>query len=357
TWTVDTKAPDTSIDSATDGNSNHVVDSTNTSSNSITFTFSGTPSEDVDHFECSIDGSAFTTNPEDCDPNGTTYEELDDGPHTFAVRAVDAEGNADAEPATFTWTVDTTAPDTSIDSATDGNSNPVVDSTTTPSNSITFTFSGTPSEDVDHFECSIDGSAFTTNPEDCDPNGTTYEELDDGPHTFAVRAVDAVGNADAEPATFTWTVDTTAPDTSIDSATDGNDNSVADGDTTPSNSITFTFSGTPAEDVNHFECSIDGSDYVACTSGIEYTELSDGEHTFAVRAVDAVGNADAEPATFTWTVDTTAPDTSIDSATDGNDNSVADGDTTPSNSITFTFSGTPAEDVNHFECSIDGSAF
>ena len=38
-----------------------------------------------------------------------------------------------------------------------------------------------------------------------------------------------------------------------------------------------------------------------------YANLLDGSHTFLVRAVDVSGNADPTPASFTWTVDTTAP--------------------------------------------------
>ena len=48
--------------------------------------------------------------------------------------------------------------------------------------------------------------------------------------------------------------------------------------------------------------------------------------------------------------DNTAPDTMIDSAIDGNDNPVGNGNTTSSKSITFTFSGNPSEDVHHFIC-------
>ena len=62
-------------------------------------------------------------------------------------------------------------------------------------------------------------------------------------YTFTVAAVDGVGNEDPTPASFTWTVDTTPPDTIIDSAIDGDDNTVDDGGTTSSDSITFTFSG------------------------------------------------------------------------------------------------------------------
>ena len=68
--------------------------------------------------------------------------------------------------------------------------------------------------------------------------------------------------------------------------------------------------------------------------------------------VDGVGNVDPTPALWTWTVDTTAPDTTIDSAIDGNNNPVDNGICTSSDSITFTFSGNPTDDVDHFVCSL-----
>ena len=78
-----------------------------------------------------------------------------------------------------------------------------------------------------------------------------------------------------------------------------------------------------------------------CISPKEFTDLADGTYNFTVAAVDGVGNEDPTPASLTWTVDKTAPDTIIDSAIDGNNNPVGNGNTTSSNSITFTFSGDP----------------
>ena len=178
-----------------------------------------------------------------------------------------------------------------------------------------------------------------------------------GTYNFTVAAVDGVGNKDPTPASFTWTVDTTALDTIIDSAIDGNNNPVLDGNTTSSNSITFTFSGNPSEDVDHFVCTRTGGGggtIDPCISPKEFTDLADGTYNFTVAAVDGVGNKDPTPASFTWTVDKTAPDTTIDSAIDGNNNPVGNGNTTSSNSITFTFSGNPSEDVDHFVCTRTG---
>lgn len=183
--------------------------------------------------------------------------------------------------------LDSGPPETTIDSETPS---------TSPTNSIsiTFTFSGTDDVEVDYFECSLDSVTFTT----C-TSPQEYTGLSEGDHTFEVRAVDVNGNTDPTPASYTWTVDTTAPDTTIDSQNPA---------TTPTMSTTMdlTFSS-PDADIDYFECSLDSATFTTCTSPQSYNSLSDGEHTFEVRAVDTAGNADATPASYTWVVDTTDP--------------------------------------------------
>ena len=89
-------------------------------------------------------------------------------------------------------------------------------------------------------------------------------------------------------------IDTTPPDTSIDSGPSG---------TTTATTASFTYSGTPTSDTDHFQCKLDSGSYSSCpASGKGYAGLAVGSHTFAVRAVDAAGNADASPASRTWTV-------------------------------------------------------
>ena len=269
--------PDTSIGSGPVGT---------VSNPSATFTYSGTPPAAVNHFECKLDGGSFAT----CPNTGKTYPGLLDGGHTFAVVAVNADGDADPTPATRSFSVDTTAPNTQIDSG-------PVGTVATPD--AAFTYSGIPSGEVDHFECKLDSGSFAT----CPDIGKSYPGLLDGGHVFSVRAVDALDNADLTPATRGFSVETTAPDTSIDSGPVGK---------VSTSNVTFTYSGIPPADVDHFECKLDGGSFALCPdTGKPYSGLLDGNHNFSVVAVDAVDNVDPTPATRSFSVDTAAPDTTI----------------------------------------------
>jgi len=273
TWTIDTSPPDTTI---TGGPAN-----SSTSGPTVSFTFS---SEAGATFQCRMDSGSFSacTSP-------FTATGLTDGSHTFHVRALDAAGNVDASPATRTWTVDATPPDTTILSGPTG----AISVT-----SVTFTFSST--ETGSTFQCRLNGGSFVscTSPH-------IISGLVNGSQTFEVRAIDAVNNVDPTPATRTWTVDTQPPETTITSGP-------ADSSTTGPG-VTFNF--TSSETGSTFECSLDAGPFLTCTSP-QVLSLSNGSHTFSVRAIDAVNNIDPTPATRTWTVDAIPPAvTSVTSTT------------------------------------------
>ena len=70
------------------------------------------------------------------------------------------------------------------------------------------------------------------------------------------------------------------------------------GSTVRSGSASFSFVANEAG--ARFECRLDGAPFAACTSSVTYTGLSEGTHTFSVRAVDLAGNVDPTPATHAW---------------------------------------------------------
>ncbi|MBI4836829.1 MAG: lamin tail domain-containing protein [Candidatus Portnoybacteria bacterium] len=81
--------------------------------------------------------------------------------------------------------------------------------------------------------------------------------------------------------------------------------------------IIFEFSSSEApssgsgQALSTFACRLDSASSTVCASPMEYRELSDGEHEFEVKAIDAAGNADPTPVIFNWIVDATVPEVSL----------------------------------------------
>jgi hypothetical protein len=185
---------------------------------------------------------------------------------------------------------DTTPPDTTITSQPNSSTN-----STSPSFSFTSTEGGST------FECQLDSGGYSscTSPK-------SYAGVSEGSHTFDVRATDSAGNTDASPASYTWTIDTTVPNTSITSQP-----------SSLTNSTTASFSFTSTEGGSTFECQLDAGGYSSCTSPKSYLGVAAGAHTFYVRAIDPAGNTDPSPASYSWTIDTTAPTVSLVNPSNG----------------------------------------
>ena len=267
TTTVDGTAPETSLDA-------HPPDP---NGRDASFSFSGNDAggTGVAGFECDLDGGGFTacTSPQ-------AYSGLADGSHTFQVRAHDAVGNIDPTPSSFTWLIDTLRPVVMLS-----------DQPPTLTNRTSATFSFSSNQSSSTFACSLDSGAFTS----C-TSPLVYSNLSDRAHTFAVQAT-ALGNT-GPATTYSWTVDTTAPETAIVSGPGTNSYS-------PAASFTFTSS----EAASTFLCSLDAAGLTPCTPPKTYAGLGDGAHTFRVQAVDAAGNADATPASYAWTISEVGPAT------------------------------------------------
>src|ERR671914_115991 len=68
-------------------------------------------------------------------------------------------------------------------------------------------------------------------------------------------------------------------------------------------SASFTFSGADNSLIDvRFECRLDGGAWQACASPQSYSNLTEGDHAFQVRARDGEGLTDGSPASLTWRI-------------------------------------------------------
>jgi DNA-binding beta-propeller fold protein YncE len=258
-----------------------------TPSSSASFTF--TANEQGATFQCKLDGGSYgsCTSPK-------TYNSLVQGSHTFYAQATDSHGFLGNQ-TTYAWTIDTTPP---IASLTGYPASP------TSSTSAQFTFISNEANST--FLCAKDSTTYTS----CS-SPKSYSSLGSGSHVFHVKAIDPAGNTQTTSTNYTWMIDTTPPNVSIDSGPSG---------WVQSTDATFKFSST--DGAATFDCKLDGGSYAPCTSPTGYTGLVAGQHSFYVTATDAIGNTSA-PAHHTWTADTQThrPDNQIATGTTyvGND--------------------------------------
>src|SRR5207247_1446162 len=119
-----------------------------------------------------------------------------------------------------------------------------------PSNDSSPTFEFTDSEPGVTFHCRLDSGAFPpcTSPQ-------TYADVDDGLHTFYVRAVDALGN-ESDPTPYQWRVDTKAPPTPT----------IVSGPPDPSGSKSAHFVFADDENGVNLVCQLDAAAFSHCSN-------------------------------------------------------------------------------------------
>lgn len=270
-FTVDTTPPETAITSGPG-------EGISTNATQPTFTFSS--SEGQSSFACTLDAAAVP-----CTAVFTPATALGEGAHTLTVAATDAAGNPDPSPSSRHFTVDTTPPETTITGGPNG---------TTTEATPTFTFSA--SEGGVTFRCSIDSTTLSG----CASPFTVAPALPDGLHTFRVQATDAAGNIETTVRRRDFTVDSAVPDTSITAGPAG-----------PTNKPSPTFEFQSTKPGSTFACSVDGGAAALCASPFQVAALAEGAHTFSVTATDALGHPDPTPASLSFSVDTTPPQTTL----------------------------------------------
>ncbi|GAM09006.1 ultraviolet-B receptor UVR8 [Geobacter sp. OR-1] len=265
-------------------------------------------------FECRLDNAEWAV----C-ATPKSYSALAEGVHTFSVRGVNAAGIRTANPPVWSWTVDTTPPETSFSST------PAAQSNATGG---TFAFAST--ETGATFECKLDSGNWSG----CS-TPHSYSSLAGGNHSFSVRSRDLAGNTDPTPAAYSWTIDIVAPVTYITAKPSGVTK-------LSSGSVSFTAN----EAGSTYQCKLDSAQYSACSSPYSFSGLADGSHVFMVRAIDPAGNVDNSLLGCSWVIDTTAPNTTIVTQPSN-----------PSNKVSGGIGFSSSETGSTYECSLNNAEF
>jgi hypothetical protein len=195
----------------------------------------------------------------------------------------------------------------------------------TNSTSASFTFS-VAADPPATLQCRLDSGAFA----DCLTGSKNYAgPLTDGTHEFDVTAINPDGTSSSS---YSWTIDSTPPPTPTITARPSN----------PSNDGSPTFRFSDNEGGVAFQCKIDTQSFANCPSPKTYTGRSDGNHTFSVRALDALQNTSGS-ASYSWTIDRKRPPAPTIKSGPANP--------TTSSSATFTFSNSQRRVT--FQCRLD----
>ena len=210
---------------------------------------------------------------------------LSDGSAAVLARAYDTSGNATAS-STSTITIDNTKPSLTVDGP-DG-------ATFGAGSTQTWTLSAADATGVAAVTCSVVTQGSPASFGACTGGKTshTVSGRPAGSYVFTARATDGAGNTTDVSRTFT--VDTTAPQTTIA----GTPPTHSDG------TLSFTFSS--SKDNSTFKCRLDApgaaGTYGPCTSPQSYVGLVAGNYRFHVVATDQYGNADPSDATWDFEV-------------------------------------------------------
>ena len=187
--------------------------------------------------------------------------------------AIDRSGNPGRDPAEHLWSLDLTAPDTSITEQPAGGGH---------SSMVRFSFHLRGGQVT--FDCSVDatGSRRATAGRRSAPFATARTRR--GP-----RGSIGAATSMRPRLLFAWSVDTSTPAPMSDRP----DRLDRGDERERSRSCPRRRRG------RHVHRALDGGGFTACTSPKTVSGLGEGNHTFAVRVRDAVGNVDPTPATRT----------------------------------------------------------
>jgi large repetitive protein len=231
---------------------------------------------------CKLDSGAWV----DCSSGVFSASGLSEIRHTLSVSAKDELGTSHTTK--IRWTVDVTPPVLTIDGP-----GPYTNAT-----DATLTFSANEVLLEPTPACALDGENLVDEERvfpACRKKTLTVQDLADGTHVLQAAADDAAENLSAV-VSWSWTVDTIAPVTTITSGP---------ANPTFETTATFEFAAVDATPVT-FKCKLDQEAAKPCSSGVSYTGLSVGNHHFRIVTTDSAGNVGAT-AQWAWQITSLRP--------------------------------------------------
>lgn len=276
-----------------------------------------------------------------------TATNVSDTTFWWRVRTIDTAGNKSEWSALWKVTVDNTAPTTPTNgqphnTPTNTNNFYFVWSPSTDASPITYEFQSSlnPAQSNGILTTGVWNNIVSGNPEQ--KNLTTPQihsvGAPDGIWYWQVRAIDAAGNKSAWSEIWNTTIDTQAPATPTGLTLMGDEGSIADGGTTSSYNVTASWNavadaakyqykywnditGNPYKQESAYIIDVNGT----FNSGV--FNQGEGVHYFAIRAIDAAGNASpwSTPFTVTYSVNSGDSDENGNEIDDSNGQNGASG--------------------------------
>lgn len=296
--------------------------------------------------------------------SGTTWTftpgtSLAHGNYVITAQAIDPAGNKSLVSSSLPFTIDRILSSTRPDMTAATDSQGVSSSDNITSNPQPG-FIGTVDADVTQVEILLDGlSQGLATLNGTDWQFTPSSSLAQGNHTIIARALDRAGNISPD-APLNFTIDTVALTPAQADLTASSDSGFSNTDNL-TNKTKPNFTGTLPESAMSVEVFIDGvSRGSATVSGGNWNftpgaDLTDGNHTIAVKLTDVAGNVSSLSPALNFAIDATLPATPAiaPDLTAASDTGISDSDNITSNTQP-TFTGTAANDAVQVEVFIDG---
>lgn len=295
---------------------------TNNRALTVVFTLTLDPAAKMKSVTCQLDQQK----PVSCENLQWNLTNLTDGDHALKIEAEDSLGQK-ATSLSAVVRVDATAPvlvPTQVPPAITGSLSAQIEF------SVQDALSGLSST-----ECAFDSEVFKV----C-VSPLSLTNLSVGDHKLRIRAQDKAGNLSTV-SEIKWKVDLSAPTLQITAKPNAVSNSLSAG---------FTFSASvQGASISGYECALDSGGFSACTSPKNYSGLTQGSHSFQVRAKTSTGVTSAA-LTSSWVIDAEPPTKPV----------ITTSTLALSNAeqVVFSFlASDAASSVQKYQCQLDSAAF